>query len=104
MKVWGFDIGCSNAPCWLLPLLALTWPLQRCPSFNLGWRLMQFEAHSRVLPSVEQEGVCRVEEWTWLLYENSARGSRECQSFCHSLMKSRRYCPSSWLTHSVCLS
>src|SRR6266511_3388361 len=49
-------------------------------------------------PVSSRKGVYRVEEWMWLLYENSARGSRECQLSCHSLTKSHMYCSSSWLT------
>ena len=55
-------------------------------------------------PVSSRKGVCCIKEWMWSIYENSARGSRECQSSCHSLMKSHRYCSSSWLTHLVCLS
>src|SRR6266545_5222951 len=71
-------------------------------TFDGGW--CDSKPIQEFYPVSSRNGVCCIEEWMWLLYENSARGSRECQSSCHSLMKSRRYCSSSWLTCSVCPS
>ena len=55
-------------------------------------------------PVSSRNSGCWVEEWTWLLYWNSARGRRSTQSSCHWLMKSLKYCSSSWFTRSVCPS
>src|ERR1700679_2735065 len=56
------------------------------------------------LPVSRKNGECCVEEWTWLLYANSPRGSSVSQSFWRSFTKTRMYCSSSWLTRSVCPS
>src|SRR6266436_6090846 len=48
--------------------------------------------------------VQQVAEWTLLLYANSASGSQSAQLSCRWLMKTQRYAPISWLTHSIWLS
>ena len=53
------------------------------------------------LPVSTKNGECCVDEWTWLLYANSPKGSSVSQSSCHSATKTRIYCSSSWLTRSV---
>ena len=67
-------------------------------------RLSRFNPIHGVCPMLKRNGVCWVEEWTWLLYWNSAKESNSTQSSWHSLVKTQIYCSSSWLTSSICPS